>query len=77
MKQREIIAWVLQEQINELNIGTGKSAYEVAVDNGFVGTEQEWLASLKGEPGEIAGNLDGGSPDTSSDDSLIIDVEEI
>lgn len=27
----------------------GKSAYEIAVDNGFVGTEQEWLASLKGE----------------------------
>lgn len=28
----------------------GLSAYEVAVKNGFVGTEQEWLASLKGEP---------------------------
>lgn len=26
----------------------GKSAYEVAVDNGFVGTEQEWLESLRG-----------------------------
>ena len=29
----------------------GKSAYEVAVENGFNGTETEWLASLKGEPG--------------------------
>lgn len=29
----------------------GKSAYEVAVENGFSGTETEWLASLKGEPG--------------------------
>ncbi len=28
---------------------TGKSAYEIAVDNGFVGTEAEWLESLKGE----------------------------
>lgn len=27
----------------------GKSAYEVAVDNGFEGTEQEWLDSLKAE----------------------------
>lgn len=27
----------------------GKSAYELAVMNGFNGTEQEWLASLKGE----------------------------
>ena len=29
----------------------GKSAYEIAVDNGFVGTETEWLESLKGEKG--------------------------
>lgn len=26
----------------------GKSAYELAVDNGFTGTLQEWLASLQG-----------------------------
>ena len=30
----------------------GESAYEIAVREGFVGTEQEWLASLKGEQGE-------------------------
>lgn len=30
----------------------GKSAYQIALDNGFVGTEQEWLDSLKGEKGE-------------------------
>lgn len=30
----------------------GKSAYELAVENGFKGTEQEWLASLKGEKGD-------------------------
>lgn len=29
----------------------GKSAYQVAVDNGFVGTEAQWLASLKGATG--------------------------
>ncbi len=29
----------------------GKSAYEVALDNGFVGTEAAWLLSLKGETG--------------------------
>lgn len=27
----------------------GKSAYELAVDNGYKGTEQDWLESLKGE----------------------------
>lgn len=28
----------------------GRSAYQVAVDNGFKGTEKEWLASLQAEP---------------------------
>ena len=30
----------------------GKSAYEVAVSNGFVGNEAAWLESLKGEKGD-------------------------
>jgi hypothetical protein len=30
----------------------GDSAYEIAVEHGFVGTEEEWLASLKGEKGD-------------------------
>lgn len=37
----------------------GRSAYELAVENGFEGTEQEWLASLhgeKGDPGQDAEN---------------------
>ena len=29
----------------------GKSAYEIAAENGFVGDETTWLASLKGEQG--------------------------
>lgn len=29
----------------------GKSAYQLAVEKGFVGTEAEWIASLKGENG--------------------------
>ncbi len=31
----------------------GKSAYELAVDGGFVGTEAEWIASLQGADGEM------------------------
>ena len=27
----------------------GKSAYQIAVENGFIGTESEWLESLKGD----------------------------
>lgn len=30
----------------------GKSAYEIAVENGYAGTESEWLESLKGEKGD-------------------------
>ena len=29
----------------------GKSAYQLAVEKGFIGTEAEWIASLKGENG--------------------------
>lgn len=38
------------EQLEALKGKNGKSAYEIAVDNGFEGTEEEWLASLKGDP---------------------------
>lgn len=31
----------------------GKSAYQVAVENGFEGDESDWLASLKGEKGDV------------------------
>ena len=30
----------------------GKSAFEIAVENGFIGTEAEWLDSLKGKDGK-------------------------
>lgn len=30
----------------------GKTAYEIAVEEGFTGSEQEWLDSLKGEKGQ-------------------------
>lgn len=36
---------------NGANGQDGKSAYQVAVDNGYVGTQAEWLASLVGPQG--------------------------
>ena len=39
----------------------GKSAYEIAVDNGYPGTEQAWLASLKGNKGEPGEKGDTGA----------------
>lgn len=41
----------------------GKSAYQIAVDNGFIGTEAEWLASLRGADGK-----NGMQPDWNQND---------
>lgn len=35
-----------------VSCGNGLSAYDIAVQNGFVGSESEWLASLKGSDGK-------------------------
>ena len=43
----------------------GLSAYEVAKQNGFTGTEAEWLASLKGEKGDKGDAGSGGSSDVT------------
>lgn len=41
----------------------GLSAYQIAVNNGFVGTEAQWLASLKGPKGDQGTNgTNGWSP---------------
>lgn len=40
----------------------GPSAYEIAVANGFVGTEEEWVASLKGDPGDPGDPGEPGPP---------------
>ena len=39
------------EEAKNSSSESGKSAYELAVANGFKGTEEEWLFSLKGERG--------------------------
>ncbi|MFC1418745.1 hypothetical protein [Streptacidiphilus cavernicola] len=38
----------------------GKSAYQTAVDDGFVGDEAAWLRSLKGQPGDPGAKGDPG-----------------
>ena len=43
----------LLQKIQSASKGTdGKSAFEIAVEHGFVGTETEWLESLKGVDGK-------------------------
>lgn len=43
--------WLLQPKPGGGGGADGLSAYEIAVKNGFVGTESEWLVSLKGADG--------------------------
>ncbi len=40
----------------------GASAYEIAVENGYTGTEAEWLTSLKGQKGERGEKGEKGDP---------------
>lgn len=56
----------------------GKSAYEIAVEDGFSGNVYEWLESLKGDPGEDGKNayelaVEAGFTGTSAEwlDSLV------
>lgn len=42
----------LHAALTALNTEVGADAYEVAVATGFVGTRAQWLASLKGDPGD-------------------------
>ena len=64
-----------KSEVNELikSGADGKSAYEIAVEHGFVGTEEEWLASLHGQDGQDGKDgKDGapGSPGTPGQDGV-------
>lgn len=67
-----------------VNGSDGKSAYEIAVANGFIGTESEWLESLKGSDGRDGADglpgkdgIDGepGADGTDGKSAYIIAVE--
>lgn len=36
-------------ETSQISVSDGKSAYQLACDNGFIGTEQDWLDSLKAD----------------------------
>ena len=59
------------EAMNRINeFEDGKSAYEVAVDNGYVGSEEEWLESLKGTDGTDGVNGVNGKDGLNGADGL-------
>lgn len=72
--------WTWNGSIWALRLASAsRDAYDIAVDNGFVGTEQQWLASLTGATGPAGaagapyGNIDGGQPDSVYGGLLTID----
>ena len=46
-----VIRQIVEAYIVEHGIADGKSAYEIAVEHGYEGTEAQWLDSLHGLPG--------------------------
>ena len=51
----------------------GYSAYEVAVKNGYTGTEAEWLETLKGEKGEKGEPGANGSDGKPGKDGVVVE----
>ena len=48
LKGKTAAEGLLRGKINGLETIKGYSAYEIALINGFEGTEEEWLESLRG-----------------------------
>lgn len=75
---RRIAVVVPKKRVIVVRVGgrgvDGLSAYQIAVANGFVGTELEWLASLKGDDGDAtaataAANAAAASADAAEADA--------
>ena len=50
----------------------GKTAYEIAVEHGFTGSEAEWLASLKGATGDVGPQGNPGDTGAAGQDGVSI-----
>lgn len=68
----DVLAYIMSKKyvdqvVSGMGSLQGKSAYEIAVEQGFSGTEAEWLKSLEGETPYIGtnGNWFIGSTDTN------------
>lgn len=86
----EVLLWELCTQLSQSggNQGpAGKSAYQLAVESGFEGTQEEWLNSLKGPQGPAgktgatgqqgAAGKNGTTPVKGVDYWTASDIEEI
>ena len=72
--------WVINGIVSQYkaigeNGKNGKSAYELAVENGYTGTVQEWLASLVGEAGANGNNGTNGTDGANGKSAYELAVE--
>jgi hypothetical protein len=51
-KLKQIIQAIIEDHVATLPGGNGLSAYELAVQEGYSGTLEQWLISLHGADGE-------------------------
>lgn len=72
LKDGSEIQDAIENYFKENPIENGKSAYEIALENDFIGTEQEWLQSLKGSSGVYLGE----EQPQDNDINVWIDVNE-
>ena len=83
----DIVSYILSKRYIDNTLAgagalQGKSAYDIAVENGFIGTEEEWLNSLCPSIGEnghwIINNIDTGIVASPNESNLIpLSEEEI
>ena len=71
-----ILALVLSISFAACDVKDGKSAYDLAVEEGFDGTLQEWLDSLKGVNGENGSDGKDGMDGKDGEDGAI-DIESL
>lgn len=79
MRETEEIAQSVRDDADagEFDGEDGKSAYRIAVDEGYSGTEEEWLASLKGDKGDKGEDgQDGYTPQKGVDYFTQEDIDE-
>ena len=81
----DIITYILCKKYTDSAVSqsglAGKTAYEIAKENGFIGSEKEWLKSLEGNSPYIGenGNWFIGETDTgvqASADTNIVSLTE-
>lgn len=65
----------IQDAMEGAGVIAGKSAYEIAVENGYSGTEEQWLESLHGDKGDKGDP--GETPDLTDIENSIGDLSNL